>query len=1084
MFSTMPTNVSHRPQGGHVYEVLGPLRVDGNANPRRRMQRRLLALLLIDPGAEVPQDALIERLWSGWPPATAKNTLQAHMSELRRVIGRESVVSTPIGYRLVVDRHDVDVERFRQAVLDARTANGVGAYKESLEHGQHALAMWRGTPFMDLGDEPFTRPIVSALAELHAEAHELCAAALLEREAWGEAAALAENAVHSYPLREGLWEHLMVALHRGGRRAEALEVFRRARASLLDHGLSPSSRLADMHATLLRDDESSAVLPKPAPDVRRDTLRRPDSQVRSPLTWPFVGRTAELHEADRLIDDGRPGLVLVGPAGVGKSRLLHEIGSRAEQDGTATFTIRANASLARIPLGAMSALTPLRSDPVHAQFQRIVDAIIALGDGSPPLLLVDDAHHLDGPSTAVVTRAVESGDAHVVATVRSDLPTPETVTRWWTDSGCARMVLGRLEDSEIDALLEHVLGACTSDTQRRLRELAAGNPLHLRELVHAANDERAFVRLDGHWDLVGPVVGAARLTELVELASRRLGVGRGALEALAVLRPLARVVLEDVVGQQSLEILESAGLGYVSVDARGMGVVDVVHPLYAENLAVRLTAARKRELATSIASSLRRTEFPLEGDEIHAAMLLLDYSPDHLEPELASRACRQALARLDVDLALRFGGVATSGDGGGGSAESWALLGRATAYSGDVVEAERLLQKAQNIASDADEIVEIACERATHHGFGARNPEAAIALLDTTQERLGEVPAVARLRVERAVHLGLLGRMRKAVEELALVDQGTQSEATQILAGVVGTLARAMIGDLENVLPDIDALLPLTGAVRERLPFARDQLLTNKVMALTATGHVGDALTLAEAEWHRALDSDGLVSLWSGFYLLGLELAGQVTDVTEIHKVGRARGGADPFGVELVSAAITALALAQGGRTDEAVALLDQSDAEQAQAHPRDAVWWRRACAWTTPDRSEAAAAALAAGDAAVANDLVLWGALALYDAVRFDEAEVAASKLDLVAQSCRHAEMIESLAAAAAAHAAKDIDTMFAAARRLERHGAKLLAAESFAEVARLADSAQVRDSARSRQRVLLAECGLGALTNAPPRE
>ena len=174
--------------------------------------------------------------------------------------------------------------------------------------------------------------------------------------------------------------------------------------------------------------------------------------------WPLVGRTDLLHLVDAIVRAGR-GVVLVGPAGVGKTRLAHEVAAIAEARGNAVLRAVASASGARIPFAALAPLLPERRATRGQVGDLAAAALRALtaraGPAGPALLLADDAQLLDDGSAAVVHQAAASGAAIVLATVRAGEPVPDTIVTLWKDQ-----LVERLEVAPLDALaVSDLLGA-------------------------------------------------------------------------------------------------------------------------------------------------------------------------------------------------------------------------------------------------------------------------------------------------------------------------------------------------------------------------------------------------------------------------------------------------------------------------------------------------------------------------------------------------------------------------------------------------------------------------------------------------
>jgi len=234
--------------------LLGPLEVrDGeNVVPLpRRQQRALLAALALRAGEVVSTDRLIADLWGERAPSSATGSLQNTVSALRKLIGRDVLVTQAPGYRLAVARHSVDANRFEALLEDARGADAA----RRVELLRDALGLWRGPALADLGEEDFTRHEAGRLDERRVEAQEERIAAEL---ALGRHAALVgelEQLVTTHPLRERFRAQLMVALYRCGRQTEALELYRAARLAFADErGLDPSPELQELERKILRQD--------------------------------------------------------------------------------------------------------------------------------------------------------------------------------------------------------------------------------------------------------------------------------------------------------------------------------------------------------------------------------------------------------------------------------------------------------------------------------------------------------------------------------------------------------------------------------------------------------------------------------------------------------------------------------------------------------------------------------------------------------------------------------------------------------------------------------------------------------------
>ena len=262
------------------YRILGPLDVSVDGRPLAlggRHQRALLALLLAQVNEVVPVDRLIDGLWDEAPPETAANIVQGYVSQLRKLLGRETIVTRGRGYALIAADGALDLQRFEQRAAAGTAEHAAGRPEAAAAELRAALAVWRGPALSDLADLPAMRPIAVRLDELRLAALERRIGADLECGNAAEAAAELDPLIAEHPLRERLRALQMRALYRCGRQADALASYRAARETLVDElGLEPGAELQELERAILRRDPSLAPadgtpLPPSAPDgaVRR-----------------------------------------------------------------------------------------------------------------------------------------------------------------------------------------------------------------------------------------------------------------------------------------------------------------------------------------------------------------------------------------------------------------------------------------------------------------------------------------------------------------------------------------------------------------------------------------------------------------------------------------------------------------------------------------------------------------------------------------------------------------------------------------------------------------------------------------------
>jgi DNA-binding SARP family transcriptional activator len=241
------------------FRILGPIEVwkdGGRVRLGSRKQRATLAVLLLNSRRVVSTDRLVDALWGETPPRTALTSLQNFVSQLRKLLGAEILVTRPSGYELSIAPEQLDLARFSCLLEEARGATSE-ARAETLGK---ALAMWRGPPLADFAFDSFAQPEIARLEELRLAALEERLEADLESGRHAELVGELDSLVAENPLRERLRAQLMLALYRSDRQAEALRVYLEGRRRLIDEvGIEPSAPLQELQTAILRQDPALAV---------------------------------------------------------------------------------------------------------------------------------------------------------------------------------------------------------------------------------------------------------------------------------------------------------------------------------------------------------------------------------------------------------------------------------------------------------------------------------------------------------------------------------------------------------------------------------------------------------------------------------------------------------------------------------------------------------------------------------------------------------------------------------------------------------------------------------------------------------
>ena len=273
-FPSLRTARSEQAPDGSDFRLLGTLEVRSDGallelgGPKLHA---LLALLLLQAGRAVSTDRLIDALWGEHPPRTAATSLQNFVSQLRKLLGPDLIVTKPPGYLIRIEPLQLDVNRAQSLFDEAKAA----PVRERGAKLRDALALWRGPPLEEFGYEAFAQGEIARLEELRLSLLEERIDADIEM---GEAQTLVgelEALVAEHPLRERFREQLMLALYRSGRQAEALDAFQQGRRALVDElGIDPSPRLQQLHAAILRQEiDLAPARAVPAQDHFEDVAR-------------------------------------------------------------------------------------------------------------------------------------------------------------------------------------------------------------------------------------------------------------------------------------------------------------------------------------------------------------------------------------------------------------------------------------------------------------------------------------------------------------------------------------------------------------------------------------------------------------------------------------------------------------------------------------------------------------------------------------------------------------------------------------------------------------------------------------------
>jgi DNA-binding CsgD family transcriptional regulator len=709
----------------------------------------------------------------------------------------------------------------------------------------------------------------------------------------------------------------------------------------------------------------------------------------------MVGRAEEQRFiSDAIADPDRSGLLLGGQAGVGKTRLIHEVVSSTP--GHHVEWVTASESVRPLPFGALAQLLPSNLDEVDP-----VDLLSVLGqdlqrraEGRPIVLAVDDVHLLDGLSAGFIDYVAAGGLATVLLTLRSGAAVPDALVRLCRTGALPRLELQALSRSEFDEMLERALdGIVESVSSERMWEVTRGNVLFARELIADVLEAGELRRIHGVWRWAGGVGPALRLQEAI--AGRLDGLtdpGRRFLELLSVGEPLAVITAEQVATGEVLVDLERRGL--IAVRGEDVPSIRFSHPLFGEVLRAEMPALLRRQIDRQLAHILRRDAERPPADLLKLAVLWQG-SGERVDPVVLADAAQVANQLSDHKLAEK---LARDSFEQQRTFLAQLELGWSLLHQHRFEEAVELLTSlvGQEPNDNARERLADGVSLAMGHGLG--RVDDAVALMIEIENSAASLTTRLLIQCHRAHLHAFFCQYAEAIElgmnamQVADDDRVFVRSLTSVASSLV------MIGRSEDALSLTEAGLECALRVREELPRAPSWAVSSRCTALAFSGRVSEA--------HELLD-------------FALSLSVQLPEKRALANGYRARFFL--FEGKAASAARTLKEAALGMRTDpgygswclallaEAEALLGHSiAAEEARSeavslHRDDRlsvfVDERRALAWVDAQAgrlTEAIEQLWAAADIALERRQRTFELIILGDLLRLGEAAAAARTRDV----------------------------------------------------------------------------------------
>jgi DNA-binding CsgD family transcriptional regulator len=626
---------------------------------------------------------------------------------------------------------------------------------------------------------------------------------------------------------------------------------------------------------------------------------------------------------DAISDPGVAGILVSGPAGVGKSRIVREGLSAVASKGFEPRWAVGTTSARKLPLGAFTPWTRSTSTDRLQLVRGVIDSVTSAPPGTKVVLGVDDVHLLDELSTFVLHQIVQREAAKVVLTVREGESVPTEIYEIWRGGQLDRLDLQPLSAAETAELMSAALGgAVDPDASARLWKLTRGNALYLRNIVEQEIADGRIQLLHGYWQWIGEPIMPKGLVELIEARFGALSQPVGeVIDSLAVGEPLEMTTLRRIADPEAIE--EAHVRGLITVDEVDDGMeVRLAHPLYGEVRRSRSAETRLRRLRGKVAAELASAGGSDDmRNVVRRATLTLDsdLTPD---ADLMLRAAGGAVWLGDLRLADRLAKAAIRA---GGSPRAYFLRAHALSWLPAGQEADAVLAELADAELSDDDRGRLAYLRALNTRWALGDAQRAKEIIDDAARN-----GLPRMWIDAflTVYWFSLDQPQEAI-------QASKSLVLEDLPAVAGAetawVLAVMLADTGQTAEAV-AVANTGYAVASRFfdsPHMRFNIIDAHVSALLLAGQVVDGFAVAQRVYEQSAEIPGPA------HLVGAAIAGRAAlfagrldsacallgkAAPALSASGNAMGWGYRYHIPY------ATALAMRGATDEAAAVLAALD--------------------------------------------------------------------------------------------------------------------------------------------------------------